>query len=296
MSKQLSVLFVFALLLGFAVDGRTAPLNYSGTAVVYLYDGDEPNVYFYGGGVATVNGTSGVIPDHMDTIRLAAPRGFIGGSHTHFVTDPEVAGSGLAAIQFHEIQGMTGDIGGSFPTPVPPAPLPVHGIAHVCLLSSACTTYISLALTQPVTLNGEPGSGVKGIGVGGLLTMGGYGGIRFSIQAAPWTIKTATGVNRIVTEDGHEVYSTFTMTGWAHGPMSASSTTAQPGGGIQLISPVKVESNVPMGFGNPAGSVGNLMGTIIGLHIRFIPEPGLLLLLGSGVAGLALLGRRRFRR
>jgi uncharacterized membrane protein YccC len=29
--------------------------------------------------------------------------------------------------------------------------------------------------------------------------------------------------------------------------------------------------------------------------IHFIPEPGLLLLLGSGVLGLCLLGRRRMR-
>jgi hypothetical protein len=29
--------------------------------------------------------------------------------------------------------------------------------------------------------------------------------------------------------------------------------------------------------------------------LRFVPEPGLLLLLGSGVAGLAALGRRRIR-
>jgi hypothetical protein len=32
------------------------------------------------------------------------------------------------------------------------------------------------------------------------------------------------------------------------------------------------------------------------LHIHFIPEPGMLLLLGSGVAGLVLLGRHRMRK
>jgi hypothetical protein len=37
------------------------------------------------------------------------------------------------------------------------------------------------------------------------------------------------------------------------------------------------------------------MGSFVILVIRFIPEPGLLLLLGSGVAGLVLLGRRRIR-
>ena len=32
------------------------------------------------------------------------------------------------------------------------------------------------------------------------------------------------------------------------------------------------------------------------LTLNFVPEPGTLLLLGSGVAGLAALGRRRMRR
>mgnify|MGYP000175699932 CR=1 FL=1 len=38
-----------------------------------------------------------------------------------------------------------------------------------------------------------------------------------------------------------------------------------------------------------------ILATAVILVIRFIPEPGLLLLLGSGVAGLVLLGRRRMR-
>ena len=32
------------------------------------------------------------------------------------------------------------------------------------------------------------------------------------------------------------------------------------------------------------------------LAIHFVPEPGLMLLLGSGVVGLALLGRSRMRK
>jgi hypothetical protein len=32
------------------------------------------------------------------------------------------------------------------------------------------------------------------------------------------------------------------------------------------------------------------------LKVHFIPEPGMLFLLGSGVAGLVVLGRRRMRK
>jgi hypothetical protein len=38
------------------------------------------------------------------------------------------------------------------------------------------------------------------------------------------------------------------------------------------------------------------MGSFVITMIHFIPEPGLLLLLGSGVAGLAFLGRRKLRK
>ena len=50
----------------------------------------------------------------------------------------------------------------------------------------------------------------------------------------------------------------------------------------------QVVTNLPLGSSDKMGA-----GLIMMIH--FIPEPGLLLLLGSGVAGLALLGHRRMR-
>jgi hypothetical protein len=47
-------------------------------------------------------------------------------------------------------------------------------------------------------------------------------------------------------------------------------------------------------FKAPIGS-SDKMGSFVILMIRCIPEPGLLLL-GAGVAGLALVGRKRMRR
>ena len=38
------------------------------------------------------------------------------------------------------------------------------------------------------------------------------------------------------------------------------------------------------------------MGSLVVAIIHFIPEPGMLLLLGSGVAGLAFLGRRKMKK
>jgi hypothetical protein len=74
--------------------------------------------------------------------------------------------------------------------------------------------------------------------------------------------------------------------GWAHAPASTTTSTAQISGAVQLVTPNQVVTNLPLGSSDK-------MGSFVITVIHFIPEPGLLLLLGSGVAGLAFLGRRR---
>jgi hypothetical protein len=134
-----------------------------------------------------------------------------------------------------------------------------------------------------------PGTGTKGVGVGGLITAGGYGGIRISLQAAPWTIKTATVIDQITPTGGPpRIFETWYAKGWAHAPVSTTTSTAQPSGMIQLVTPNQAVTNLPLGSSDK-------MGSFLIVMIHFIPEPGLLLLLGSGVAGLAFLGRRRMR-
>ena len=292
-NATLAVLAIATVLLTWGGGARAAVLNWAGTATVHLYSGDDANAKFVGGGVATVNGSSGAVPDHLDQIRLSRGRGLISGEHTHFVTDPEIAGYGLAAIQYLGIEGATGTIGGSFHTGRYPGPMPVRGLVRICLLSPICTTYAALALTQPTTVNGVPGDGVKGLGVGGLLTIGGYGGIRISVEMAPWTVKTVTGYNVVSTESGAQVNSAWTMAGFAHGPASGTSSTAGPGGFIKLVTPAQIDTNMPTGFGHPTGRLSGTVGSVVSLSIRFIPEPSLLLMLGSGVVGLAALARAR---
>ena len=139
-------------------------------------------------------------------------------------------------------------------------------------------------------------SGPAGAGIGGLITLNTFskgGGIRFSIVGTPWTRGAAviTGVpNRITLTQNGVITSRFTITetrtvsGFAHGPASASSSTAKLGGVIQFVTPTELLSNL-----EPPTPIF----TILKLHV--IPEPSLILLLGSGVAGLVLLGRSRIR-
>ena len=178
--------------------------------------------------------------------------------------------------------------------------LPVGGLIRLCLLNTDCTVTADLELTQPDPT--RPG-GIKGIGIGGLLTINVLNGFaNISINAQPWQIAQATLIDQIETTGGATTFVPVQVRGFAHGPSSASSTTAAvsvvttPGGLqatgrgiIQLVSPTQVLTNLTTGTNDKIAAGQRFI-------VRFIPEPGLLLLIGSGVAGLALLGRSRMRK
>jgi len=295
MRRLFTLLATGLLVFGMAGAANAAVLNWEGTSTTTL--ANYPPYELYGGGVATVNDSAGVIPAHLSSVRMAESRGQIHGTFTRIVTDPDLIANGVAALIYDNVGGgtglnpLTGISGGVASTSTGNVGTsPIHGVVKVCLLSTACTQYLPLALSQPTTVNGVPGTGLKAVGVGGLLTAGGYGGIRISLQAAPWTVKTATVLDQITpTGGGPRIIETWIAKGWAHAPVSTTTSTAQIGGMFQIVTPSQVVTNLPLGSNDKQGSFTIVM-------YRFIPEPGLVLLLGSGVAGLAILGRRRLRK
>ena len=286
MRKVFLLLTTALVAFGLAGSSSAALLNWEGSSVLLL--GDFPQGTFSGGGVATVNGSAGGVPAHLNSLGLAASRGQIGGDLTLLVTDPETVGNGIAAIQFVGIEGGTGVL-----SPISGAAastatlgsgsnvLPVRGVVKLCLVSTTCTSFLPLVLTE--------GSGTKGVGIGGLLTIGGTSVIRISVEAAPWTIKTATVVDHITTTGGNTAFVNITLPAFAHGPASGTTSTAQPSGVVQMVTPAQARTNLALGSN---AKVSAAMTAVI----HFIPEPGLLLLIGSGVVGLAVLGRNRMRK
>jgi hypothetical protein len=265
------------LVAGAVGTAQAKTLDWSGTMVLDL--GVLPSLVAQGSGVATVNNSSG--GEHLNTLRIA---GGITGNTTVPVTDPEVTGT-IKSVAVSGAALGTGTISGiSAASPIGGVitgqrTLGVSGFAKVCLVFTGCPNFLPLALSQ----NG----GNTGIGIGGLLTIGGQGSIRISIEANPWTIGTGMGISQ--TDNGGFI--TKTRTGFAHGPNSNTSTTAaRLGSGlIQLISPMQVVTS-----GVPGNS--EKLQLFATLTIHFIPEPGLMLLLGSGVVGLVLVGRHRMRK
>ncbi len=234
--------------------------------------------------MATVNGSSG--PGHLDGLRLAASRGGISGYATQLLTDPDAVGNSIAAIQLEPIELGTGSF---FPVSGAAAgdsalvgnALPVRGALRLCLVTTTCFDFLEVLL-DAATTNG----GTIGVGIGGLLTLQGDGPIVISILAAPWTLATVTVVDEITTTGGATTLLDVTLGGFVHDPVSGTTNTASPSGVVQLVTPIQITSNIG------PGSLGAIASGVV-LRIRFVPEPGLLVLLGAGGLGLALLGRAR---
>jgi len=248
-----------------------------------------------GVGVAAVNPVVG--GDRLVSL-LVGPIFFGGSTPTSSpprvkFTDPIVN----IIVKSYDLQGVSGQSGffsnlshaTTSPAKLTQNTLPIAGIARICLLFEGClsTTTIEVDLTQ---------NGTRGIGIGGTITadstpMGAtVSSFWISLRHAPWQLAPAKLQQSIATSaPGPGTIITVTETGYVHGPASNTSTAAKVGGSIQLIVPTQVFTE-----GIP-GHYSDTQALFTRLTLNFVPEPGLLLLLGPGVVGLALLGRRRMR-
>jgi hypothetical protein len=270
MRRIIGLLVGLTLTLGVAGTAGAKTLGWHGTMDVAF--AAFKSLRFEGSGVATVNNSTG--GNHLNILRLA---GGITGSGTVPVTDPETTAT-IKTIEIGVTLG-TGTLSGISGAPPlnPPAKLPVPGSSRICLLVPGCGTFIGL--------NNTTNNGNTGLGIGGVLTIGRFGSVRISLVGGAWTLGTTAGVTQ--THEGN--FKTKTLAGWVHGAASSNSSTAANSGVIQLIAPQQVTVS-----GVAGNSTAATLFTRMTLH--FIPEPGLLLLIGSGVVGLGLLGHSRMKK
>ncbi len=133
--------------------------------------------------------------------------------------------------------------------------MPILGTSKVCLFGPCGAAVANLN----VPLNN--------VGVGGTALV--TGAVNLTVVGAPWTTGTAAiGVTTMM------------------GGKSPASNTGAPSGTVTLVTPIFISSNIGASAVVPAFAI---------LSLHFVPEPGTLLLLGSGIAGLVAFGRSRAR-
>jgi hypothetical protein len=191
-------------------------------------------------------------------------------------------------IRSYDLRGVSGQSGffsdlshaTTSPAKLTQNTLPIAGLARICLLFSGCQQ----GFTLEVDLSQN---GTRGVGIGGTITAStplSPTALQLSFEHAPWQLAPATLLQSTVNG-----IATAMATGYVRGPLSNTSTAAKVGGAIQLIAPSQVFTQ-----GVPGGH-SDTQALFTRLTLNFVPEPGLLLLLGPGVVGLAVLGRRRMR-
>jgi len=144
---------------------------------------------------------------------------------------------------------------------------------------------------------GPPLLGVPlALGAPGTVMAGGYG-VFITAFANSWTTKTTTILlaspqyvvhtanTSIVTTPSPGNTGTIVLTVTQVTSMGGGSQFVNGAGTVVLVSAINVLTSI-------AGQIP----TFAVLTLQYVPEPGTLLLLGSGIAGLALIGRRKLRK
>jgi hypothetical protein len=256
MRKLYGLLAIVGLAIGLAAPAQSAVLNMSGTLGITIGALPPVTIAQAPASVAIAVSTGGG--------SFIEPAGIFAAT----VTLPTQLFTGVSLISslnitatngtgtFTAIGGPLGGFGGV---------KPLLGTAVVGVLGGLINLGIPLAI----------------VGAGGVI-QGGAATLLVTVTGHIWTtgVASVTGVAVALTTAG-------TTTGFVNTASLAGYDNRSAGhqGTLLLVTPFRVLTN----------AAGNLPGFATQL-LNFVPEPGTLLLIGSGIAGLAIVGRRKMRK
>ena len=247
----------------------TAPF----TATLSITVGTFPPVTATAAGTGTTNASGGdaSIPGSVFSAGAAAP---ISPALLNLIGGFAVCGQNLVAPTFYVSPPAVG--AGTCSPNAAGTNSPVNysgGMAVSSLLASAYLTGLVNTMGQAMAVATIP---LSVVGQGGTTGFSAFGGlVAGTVTGNPWTVGalTQTGVLNGAT-------TTLTASGF-------DNRDANGNGTLQIVTNV----NADLGIGNlPA------MGILTITYDAVIPEPGTALLLGSGILGLVVAGRRRMAR
>ena len=260
---------VACLAIGVPGSAGAATLDFTGTLRLQIF----PSVYL-GPAVIPLGGSAQVTDDgSFHLLSFTLPGGAFGPINMSL---PITSGGTIQSVRLTGVGNLSGSFSGISGGPPGGGPMGLTGLAKICFgFAPACGSDVPLQLSST--------AGGAGFGIGGTATF--PGNVAVTMQNAPWTI--GQPVMTFHTPNT-TVWTPVLPGGFAHGPASLTSSTAQASGVVQLVTVSKVFTSLTTAFPDfPLTGV---------LTLHFVPEPGTLLLLGLGVAGLTAHGRWRRRR
>jgi hypothetical protein len=246
------------LVFGLAGQAHAVALGFTGSVTIQLATLSPIAILNTGAPVATVNGANAA--GHLTGLQFAAspfslPPTGMFKGLLVPVTDPAASPIFGVIIAAHNANANFAGVGNAGFG----GTMPLNGSARVCLFASCGKANNAANLNIPLSVVGGPG---------GSTTV--TGAVNLTVVGAPWT----TGIAAV---------GTITQMGGA----APASNTGAASGTVKLVTPIFISTNI-------AGASAVVPAFAI-LNLHFVPEPGTLMLLGSGIAGLMAFGRSRVR-
>ncbi len=210
--QRLGSLALVLAVVSLAPLGQAAILGFEGTLSLKLSDAQPVLV--------PASGLASVTTDRrVHLLSLALARGVFGPATGTIA----IGGTTVGSLRFSGVSNSSGAFGNLSGSGAGGGPMGVSGVLRVCVILSDCSINVRLPLA--------------GFRVGGMRTV--PGSIALTLAHSPWTVGRAA----VTLHAPNSEVSVASVAGFAHGPASGTSSTAQAGGELQLT-PTRVFSSL----------------------------------------------------